>query len=393
MWLIIVLTVSVFVTAYVGWRVIVPMSRRTGVRMAAWILLGALLIGPPMIRLLRDKGVPQSLLDAVQWADYIGLGFISFVVVFLLFKDTALLLRTLTRKLRPKKPAQRKIFFKNHDPERRRLLINTANAFIVAGAAPLTAYSVFEARRMPEVVRVNHPLPNLPADLNGLTIAQLSDTHIGPTIKGDWLARCVDEVNKLTPDMIVHTGDLIDGHASWLRPDVAPLADLKAPLGKFFCTGNHEYYSGVRSWLREVEHVGFQPLVDEHQLVQRGNGRLLMAGVADLRARHIEPSHESSPQKAMASAPAHHASILLAHRPKSVFEARKTGVNIQLSGHTHGGQFFPWTHVIHYFQPYVRGLHLVDNTRLYVNVGTGYWGPPLRLGTIPEITLHTLTRA
>ncbi len=393
MWLVIVLSVSVFITAYVGWRVILPMSKKTGVRLVAWVLLGAMLIGPPLVRMLRNKGVPQSLLDVIDWADYVGLGFISFVVMFLLFKDGLLVTRWLIRKCKPKDLTQRKIFFKRHDAERRRLLINTANAFIVAGAAPLTAYSVFEARRLPEIVQVKHPLAGLPPDLEGLTIAQLSDTHIGPTIKGDWLARCVEQVNELKPDIIVHTGDLIDGHTSWLRPDVLPLADLKAPLGKFFCTGNHEYYSGVRSWLREVERVGFQPLVNEHQLVKHGNGKLLMAGVSDLGSSRLEPSHVSSPAKAMHNAPAHHASIMLAHRPRSVFEARKTGVNLQLSGHTHGGQFFPWTHVIHYFQPYVRGLHIVDNTRLYVNVGTGYWGPPLRLGTIPEITLHTLTGA
>lgn len=391
MWLLIVLSISFFIIGYLGWRLILPLHISPKKRLAAWLLLAAAIIGQRLTWFFRFNGHNPAILDVIDWIGFITLGFISFVILLLLARDALLLLGWIARKCKPVRPNQRKIFFKRHDPERRRFLLNTTNMAILTLATPLTAYSIHEARRMPDIVRVSLPIGNLPADLDGFTIAQLSDTHIGPTIKGDWIARCVEMVNGLNPDMIVHTGDMIDGHALWLHPDVAPFRELRAPHGKFFCTGNHEYYSGVKSWLREIERVGFQPLINEHRIISKGSGTILVAGVADYQASRFEPSHASDPHGARKGAPAHDVSILLAHQPKSVFEASKAGYDIQLSGHTHGGQFFPWTLLIDYFQPYVRGLHRVGGTQLYVNVGTGYWGPPLRLGASPEITLFTLT--
>lgn len=135
------------------------------------------------------------------------------------------------------------------------------------------------------------------------------------------------------------------------------------------------------------------PLINEHTIIDTGKGKILLAGVSDPRGDRLEPTHASSPADAIKNAPDHDVSILLAHQPRSIYEASATGFDIQLSGHTHGGQYFPYTLAIHLFQPYVRGLHQHDNTLLYVNVGAGYWGPPLRLGAPPEITLHTLRRA
>lgn len=393
MWLLVTLSVSVFLTAYLGWRIILPISTSLKRRLLAWLLLGVVLVGQRIVWMARRNGMDPNLLDPLDWFGFITLGFISFIIVFLVARDAVILTRRFVRMFKKKDPSQRKIFFKHVDPQRRRFLINASNACIMVGAAPLTAYSIYEARRMPDIVRIDHDIPNLHPDLNGLTVAQMSDTHIGPTIKGDWLAKCVDMVNGLKPDMVVHTGDLVDGHTVWLKPDVAPLADIKAPLGRFFCTGNHEYYSGVHEWLREIKRLGFTPLNNEHTLITRGAGRLLVAGVTDLGSHRIEPEHVSDPTKAIMGAPEHDYSLLLAHRPTSIYQAASAGYNLQISGHTHGGQFFPWTYVIKYIQPYVRGLYTVKDTRLYVNVGTGYWGPPLRLGAPPEITLHTLKRA
>ena len=251
---------------------------------------------------------------------------------------------------------------------------------------------MFNARSKPTIIYNDLPIPDLPEGLDGFTIAQISDTHIGPTLRGDWAQMVVDEVNTLGADLIVHTGDMIDGSVDSLDGQVKPFADLKAPHGKWWCTGNHEYYSGVQAWLKESERLGLHPLVNEHTLIDTGKGKILLAGVTDYRGSRLEPSHISSPTDAMKDAPDHDVSILLAHQPRSVFEASKAGFDIQLSGHTHGGQYFPYTLAIHLFQPYVRGLHLHDDTLLYVNTGTGYWGPPLRLGSPPEITLHTLKR-
>ncbi|WP_147820645.1 metallophosphoesterase [Salidesulfovibrio onnuriiensis] len=392
MWLLIVLSVSACIIGYLGWRIISPLPLSPRKRLLLWLLLAAVILGQRVTWFIRANGHNPALLDAVDWVGFVTLGFISFVIVLSLARDGLLLLRWFLGLFRRVRPNQRKIFFKGPDPSRRRFLVNVSNAVILTAAVPLTAYSIHEARRMPDIVRVDMAIKNLPADLDGFTIVQLSDTHVGPTIKGDWIARCVKMVNDLKPDMIVHTGDMIDGHALWLHPDVKPFEDLRAPYGKYFVTGNHEYYSGVDSWLETIAGIGMKPLVNEHVLVQKGDGRILLAGVPDFKAYRMKPSHVSSPAKAREGAPEHDVSILLAHQPKSVFQASKAGYDIQLSGHTHGGQFFPWTEVIRCFQPYVRGLHDVDGTKLYVNKGTGYWGPPLRLGAPPEITLITLRR-
>ncbi|MDC0336325.1 metallophosphoesterase, partial [Pseudodesulfovibrio sp.] len=284
-------------------------------------------------------------------------------------------------------------YFIEPDRERRRFLLNATNAAILAVTVPLTGYAIFEARRKPTIVHNALPIADLPAGLDGFTIAQISDTHIGPTIRGDWMRMVVDEVNTLNADMIVHTGDWVDGSVSALNGAVQPIGDLSAPHGVWLCTGNHEYYSGVEAWVARAHELGMTPLLNENTLIDTGKGKILLAGVTDIRGGNIYPSHASSPTQAMANAPDHDVSILLAHQPRSIFEASKTGFDIQLSGHTHGGQYFPYTLAIHLFQPYVRGLHLHDNTLLYVNQGTGYWGPPMRLGAQPEITLHTLRRA
>ncbi len=393
MWLLIVLSVSLFIIAYLGWRLICPLPLSPRKRLFLWLLLAVIIIGQRMTWFVRINGHNPAILDAVDWIGFVTLGFVSFVILMLLARDGLLILRWFLRLFRRVQPDQRKIFFKTHDPSRRRFLVNAANAAIVAAAVPLTAYSIHEARRMPDIVRLTIPVKNLPDDLDGFTIAQLTDTHVGPTIKGDWIARCVNMVNELEPDMIVHTGDMIDGHALWLHPDVVPFKALRAPHGKFFVTGNHEYYSGVQPWLKEIERIGLKPLVNDYVVIRKGEGTILLAGVTDYNSQRIEPSHVSDPMEARKGAPEHDVSILLAHQPKSVFKASEAGFDIQLSGHTHGGQFFPWTEVIRYMQPYVKGLHDVNGTKLYVSKGTGYWGPPLRLGAPPEITLITLKKA
>jgi predicted MPP superfamily phosphohydrolase len=395
-WPIIVLTLATLLTLYLGWRLIMPMPVSRGRKLAAWLAVAFLLYGQRLTRFLRHDALDGPLSSGINWVVFVFLGLVSMVVVFMLARDLPLLLRRaaagvagLRARTRPRSHYDAGVAGRT-DPGRRRFMLNASNAAILAVAMPLTGYSIFEARRKPEVVRNDLPIAGLPSGLDGFTIAQFSDTHIGPTLRGDWMRMVVDEVNALGADMIVHTGDMVDGSVRSLESEVACLSELRAPHGVWFCTGNHEYYSGVEAWLAEVRRLGMHPLVDEHALVDTGQGRILVAGVADYRARRIHPAHLSSPRVAMAGAPDHDVSILLAHQPVSVYEASEEGVDIQLSGHTHGGQFFPWTLAIHLFQPYVRGLHRHERTLLYVNTGTGYWGPPMRLGTAPEITLHTL---
>jgi predicted MPP superfamily phosphohydrolase len=284
-------------------------------------------------------------------------------------------------------------YFLSPDLDRRRFMLNASNGVFLAATLPLTGIGVFTARSKPSVVYSDLPVEGLPQGLDGFTIAQISDTHIGPTIRADWARMVVDAVNSLNADMIVHTGDLVDGSVDGLKDDIQPMSDLNAPHGVWFCTGNHEYYSGVHEWLPAVRRLGIRPLVNEHTLIDTGKGSILLAGVSDFNSARVEPTHVSSPGEALKGAPEHDVSILLAHQPNSVIEAARAGYDIQLSGHTHGGQYFPYNFVIHLFQTYVRGLYMHEGTLLYVNTGTGYWGPPMRLGTTPEITLHTLRRA
>lgn len=394
MWLVIVLTVATLLTLYLGLRLINPthMSRKR--KLAAWALVALLLFGQRLTWFLRRDGAEGLLYNAIDWVGFVFLGFVSILIIFMLFRDFPILIkRSMTglEKLfvkRSKRP-----YFIEPNRERRRFLLNATNAGIIALTLPLTGYAVFEARRKPTIVHNELSILDLPEGLDGFTIAQISDTHIGPTIRGDWMQMVVDEVNTLNADMIVHTGDWVDGSVTALNGSVKPIADLNAPHGVWMCTGNHEYYSGVESWLKEAAKLGMTPLVNENTLIDTGKGKILLAGVSDIRGERIHPAHVSSPEQAKANAPAHDVSILLAHQPRSIYEASKAKFDIQLSGHTHGGQYFPYTLYIHLFQPYVRGLHVHGNTLLYVNTGTGYWGPPMRLGAQPEITLHTLRKA
>lgn len=192
--------------------------------------------------------------------------------------------------------------------------------------------------------------------------------------------------NSLSPDLIAFTGDLVDGTVGRLSEDVTPLSRLAAPLGAYFVTGNHEYYSGARVWIEEVRRLGLIVLENEHRIVGRGKGRLLVAGVNDFHAGRFYASHASSPAKALIGAGRHHTRILLAHQPRSIFETALAGYHLQLSGHTHGGQYYPWQYLVSLNQPYVSGLHKHRDTWIYISRGTGYWGPPVRLGAPSEIT-------
>jgi hypothetical protein len=203
----------------------------------------------------------------------------------------------------------------------------------------------------------------------------------------------VEQLLDLQGDLIAFTGDLVDGSVPWLRDDVAPLRELEGQYGKFFITGNHEYYSGVEPWVKEATNLGFDVLLNEHRIIQRGESRIVLAGVTDYSGGDFIASHRSDPSKALEGAPEGLVRILLAHQPRSIHAAVKARVDLQISGHTHGGQFFPWNHLATLNQPYIKGLHKHESVWIYVSRGTGYWGPPLRLGIPPEITVITLRKA
>jgi uncharacterized protein len=258
---------------------------------------------------------------------------------------------------------------------------------ILTVAAPLSIVGLLQAR-FPRVKRITIHVDNLPPELQGYRIVQWSDVHVGPTIQRRFVQALVDRTNALDADAIAITGDLIDGYVDELRDQVQPLADLRARDGVFYVTGNHEYYWRAGEWVKELQQLGLIFLKNEHRVIGRNGAKLVMAGVTDPAGQH---AHKQDIGAALVRAPEDATKILLSHRPQMAQAASGLGVDIQLSGHTHGGQFFPFNLLIRFFQPIVAGLHRVGRTWLYVSRGTGYWGPPSRLGVRGEITVITLS--
>lgn len=260
-------------------------------------------------------------------------------------------------------------------------------------AAAATLVGALGARRCPKVRSIAVPIAGLPPALHGFSIVQITDLHVGATIKRRYLERVVDAVNALDADVIAVTGDLVDGSVPELAPHTEPLARLKARYGAYFVTGNHEYYSGVHGWITELRRLGLAVLVNEHVVLRREDASLIVAGVTDYNAGLFDPAHRSDPAMALAGAPRDAgAKVLLAHQPRSAFAAARAGFDLQLSGHTHGGQIFPWKYLVRLQQPFTAGLHRVGRLRIYISRGTGYWGPPKRLGAPSEISLLRLMR-
>jgi hypothetical protein len=271
--------------------------------------------------------------------------------------------------------------------------LNASGLTVLGLAGLMTLAGFIEARRNPRVTRLSLPVPGLSAALEGFRIAHVSDLHAGGTITRDRLAHVVGEVNAFTPDLVALTGDLADGHVAELRDHVAPIADLKARHGVFFSTGNHEYYWDPQGWLAHVRELGLTVLMNEHRVLRHGDATVVVAGVPDPTAYETEAAHVTDPDGARTGAPACEFSILLAHQPGTAPAGAAAGFDLQLTGHTHGGQFFPWSHLVGRVQPFLKGLHRVGAMWLYVNRGAGYWGPPNRLGVPSEIALLTLVRA
>jgi len=379
-----VLTAGLF---YIGWRLITPFDLPKWGKVAAWVGL-ALMILLPFFGMILGRRLP-AWQGTLSWITYISLGFISFVFTLLVIRDVLYLGGLGVNKLlvffRPEVPPAL-------DAARRSFLIEATNLGVLGVAGVLTSYGIYEARKRPGVVNVTVPLKNLPAAFEGFRIVQISDIHAGLTIGREWIATVAEDVASLNPDLIALTGDLVDGSVAHLRDDVEPLASLQAPHGRYYVTGNHEYYSGAAPWVEEVRRLGFTPLMNEHVIIERNGERVVLGGVTDVTAGGFIAEHRSDPLKAFAGAPSDTTHILLAHQPKSINAAASVGIDLQISGHTHGGQFFPWNLLATLGQPYLKGLHDHNGTWVYVSKGTGYWGPPVRVGARSEITVLTLTK-
>jgi predicted MPP superfamily phosphohydrolase len=376
--------ISLLVHLYVGWRLLPalwPDTPWAAGLLLVWLLLSGLLM--PLSVQRAPTWIKSGV--ALKVAGLIAMGLFSSLFVPTFLRDLALLVGTAASLLT--------------DGNRQTLDVFAlwSARLIPPAAIVVTLYGAFNARRTAAVKRVDVPVTGLPAAFDGFTIAQLSDVHVGPTIKRAYVQALVDRVNTLKPDLVAITGDLVDGNVPALSRHVAPLSGLQSRHGSFFVTGNHEYYAGADAWITELRRIGIAVLLNSHVTIasrEPGGAPLVLAGVSDYGGGHFDPAHRSDAAKAMAGSPANAAArILLAHQPRSAAAAEPVGFDLQLSGHTHGGQFWPWNHFVRFQQPYVAGLHRLGRMWVYVSRGTGYWGPPNRLGAPSEITLLRLVAA
>ncbi|MFE3118220.1 metallophosphoesterase [Streptomyces niveus] len=268
-----------------------------------------------------------------------------------------------------------------------------AVAWAVLGtAAVLLAWGYAEARRVPRVRSLDVQLPRLGAGLDGTRVVLITDTHYGPLDRARWSARVCETVNTLEADLVCHTGDIADGTAERRRAQALPLGTVRATWARTYVTGNHEYYSEAQGWVDLMDELGWEPLRNRHLLLERGGDTLVVAGVDDVTAESSGlAGHRAHLAGALNGADPDLPVLLLAHQPKFVDQAAAGGVDLQLSGHTHGGQIWPFHYLVRLDQPAVAGLSRHGaRTLLYTSRGTGFWGPPFRVFAPSEITLLVL---
>ena len=369
-WLILLLPV------YIGWRLFPALSVDPfGVWAGIALLVACCVIVPIAVR-NRFVRNPR-LADILAWIGVLSMGIFSSLLVTTLLRDVLLLVARL---------------FLTASQSASLATLSARGSLALTGFITLAGLAI--ALRKPRVVRIDIPVADLPKALHGFSIAQISDVHVGSTIKRGFVETIVALVNDLKADLIAVTGDLVDGSVKQLSAHTAPLAGLAARHGVCFVTGNHEYYSGERAWTAEITRLGLRVLKNQHVVLKHNGASLVLAGVTDLSAHHFDPSEHSDPVAALRGAPADAgARILLAHQPGTATAAARAGFDVQISGHTHGGQFWPWNLFVHLFQPFTAGLYRLKNLWVYVNRGTGYWGPPNRFGVPSEITHIRLVAA
>ena len=371
---VILLALLVLLQVYIGMRLLPDLMLGMAGNIAAVLALVLLTVLVP-IGLMSASLRRRRWSGMVAWAGLLSMGFFSSLLVATLLRDLVLLGLTAAGALTP-------------------ALGHGSALAVPVVAACVTLVGFVNARRVARVVKVDVPIAKLPPELHGYSIAQISDIHVGPTIQRAFLNAIVNKVNALGADAIAITGDLVDGSVQRLSLHTQPLARLAAPDGVYFVTGNHEYYSGAEEWIAEVRRLGVTVLLNQHVVRRRGSAALMIAGVADYTAHLFNPAHRSDPRAAAAGAPQDvDVRVLLAHQPRSAPEAAAAGFHLQLSGHTHGGQFFPWNLFVPLQQPFVAGLNRLGNMWIYTSRGTGYWGPPKRFGAPSEITRIRLVRA
>ncbi len=443
------------VYAYIGLRLVTESELPRVAAAAAWLALAVHAVLVPGSFVASRLTQPSRTLDGLYWVTYVGMGFLALVLPLLGVRDLA----GFAWRVLSDAPAHASFVAPSADafPGRVLWLTRLGNLGIVVVSLTATGFGLVAARRLAAVKHVRVPIDGLPEALDGYRIVQISDIHVGPTIKADYVRAIVDAVNALDPHLVVLTGDLVDGSVEGLREHTQVLAELRARDGRFYVTGNHEYYSGPDAWVREIARLGLTPLMNENRVLEVGGALVLVAGVTDAMAGRMVPGHRANAEAALAGAAQADLAIFLSHQPNTARHAARLGAHLQISGHTHGGQFFPWHLPVRLVTPYVAGLFRIprpveaaldgagglnsppqdtgsprsDSTSprasgepraqrvprgwgpveaaldgaggvkippqeamwLDVSRGTGDWGPPLRLGAPSEITVLEIVRA
>lgn len=355
--------------AYLAWRVATSPAAR-----AALAVPFALVWIVPVVYWVYDRESVSRADELLHAASYVSMGWLNFLIVIAAARD-ALLGASMLLGL-----------------ERVQSLLDRGGPGAVLGASVAAlAAGMLAALRGPHVRHVDVPVDALHPDLHGFRIALVSDLHVGPTVGERYVRRVVKRANALAPDLVALTGDIVDGPVPRLARHVAPLAGLRPRDAAFLVLGNHDCYAGPGPWITHFRALGLRVLLNEHAVVERGGARLVVGGVVDLALQRIDPRAVPRPDLAAAPEAGRAFRLLLAHNPRLAPLGRDAGFDLQLSGHTHAGQFFPWTLAVRLVHaPHVAGLSRLGRMWVYVSAGTGTWGPPVRLGTRPELTLLRL---
>jgi hypothetical protein len=369
----VVSTILVLGYAYIAARLTSTVPLRVALAapfIMVWIL--------PAVYWFGDRDRHGRAHEWVQALCFVCMGWLSFVLVLTVTRDVLLLATAVLPPLAAVHTT----------------LDESGAAWVPILALAAVGVGALAALCGPYVRRVDIPVEGLAPDLDGFRIVQISDLHAGPTMRRAYVQRVVDMTKELAPDLIALTGDIVDGSVRRLASRVAPLKELASGDRAFFVLGNHDYYSGAAPWTAHFQAMGFRVLENAHAIIARGAARLLIGGVIDFAARMSDPDARPRPDLATDGDAQPAFRLLLAHNPKIAPLSEKAGFDLQLSGHTHAGQFFPWTFVIHWVHgPHAAGLSRRGRLWVYVSAGTGTWGPPVRLGTRPELTVLRLVAA
>jgi predicted MPP superfamily phosphohydrolase len=374
---------------YLWARLVRGTTRPGGWRRAGTIL--TVLLGLLVVATLAGRTLPMAQQRLLAWPGYLWLSvmFLAFVTLLVL-EIPRLALRPWARRSGSKGTGQHENVQQGAppagapDPSRRLLLARSAA--IVAGltAVGTTAVGARTALGPPRLARQRIDLRKLPRGMDGFRIAVVADIHLGPLLGRGHTTRIVETINRLDADLVAVVGDLVDGSVAELGSAAEPLARLRSRHGSFFVTGNHEYFSGFSDWITEVESFGLTVLRNQRVEIDG----IDLAGVNDVTGAGLGDAPDYD--RALSDRDPAKAVVLLAHQPVQVHEAAKHGVDLQLSGHTHGGQIFPFGYVVNLQQPVLAGYARLGDTQLFVTRGAGFWGPPVRVGAPPDITLIEL---